>query len=150
MTATEHRGGCHCGALRFQFHSAAPLAPRACQCGFCRKHGARTVSDPAGAAVLTLGEEAIRYRFGTGTTDFVVCGRCGVYVAAVAEIGGAFFATLNLNAFDDPRLDLGAAPAFYDGEASEAKAARRRRNWTPAQLGPWPAAEAATNGVRRK
>ena len=132
-------GRCHCGALSLEFESGAALAPRACQCGFCRRHGARTVSDPQGSAVLTLGPETIRYRFGTGTTDFLICGRCGVYVGAASEIGGALFATLNLNAFDDPRLDLPAAPVRYDGEDAGARAARRRARWTPARVaGPSP------------
>ena len=136
MSAVEHRGGCHCSALRFHFHSAATLAPRACQCGFCRRHGARTVSDAGGVAIITLDRRTTRYRFGTGTTEFLVCGSCGVYVAALTEVDGAFFATLNLNAFDDPRLDLSAAPVCYDGETAEAKAERRRRNWTPTRLRP--------------
>ena len=130
----RHRGRCHCGAIRFAFETAKPLAPRACQCGFCRGHGARTVADPAGAAVLILGSETIRYRFGTGTTDYLICGRCGVYAGALAEIGGATYATLNLNAFADPRLDLPGAPVSYDGEDSAAKADRRRAKWTPARL----------------
>ena len=134
MSEAAHSGGCHCAAIRFEFRSAAPLAPRACQCGFCRKHGARTVSDPAGGALLALGAAAMRYRFGTGTTDFVVCRRCGVYVAAVAEIDEAVYATLNLNAFVDPRRDLAAVPVSYEGEDAAAKAARRRRSWTPARL----------------
>ena len=126
-----HSGHCHCGALRFSFESAVPLAPRACQCGFCRRHGARTVSDPAGSAVLTLGAETLRYRFGSTTTDFLLCARCGIYVGAAARIDGADFVTLNLNAFDDPRLELAATPVSYDGEDAAAKAARRRAHWTP-------------------
>jgi hypothetical protein len=92
------------------------------------------VSDPEGSAELILGTEARRYRFGTRTTDFLFCGRCGTYVGALAELDGRTFATLNLNAFDDPRLDLEAAPVSYEGEDAEAKAERRRRNWTPARL----------------
>ena len=130
----RHIGQCHCGAIRFHFETGAPLAPRACQCGFCRRHGARTVTDPAGAAALSLSPETIRYRFGTGTSDYLVCGRCGVYVGAVAELEGALYATLNLNAFDEPRLDLVAAPVSYDGEDAAAKAERRRARWTPAKL----------------
>lgn len=127
----NYSGRCHCGALRFAFETEAPLAPRACQCGFCRRHGARTVSDPAGSAVLSLGPEAIRYRFGSATTDFLICGRCGVYVGAAAEIGGAHFVTLNLNAFDDPRPELVTTQVTYDGEDADTKAARRRARWTP-------------------
>lgn len=129
----NHTGQCHCGAIRLTFVTGAPLAPRACQCGFCRRHGARTVSDPDGAAVLALGPETRRYRFASKAADYLICGRCGVYVGASAEIGGRLYATLNLNAFDDPRLDLAAAPVSYDGEDADAKAGRRRERWTPAR-----------------
>ena len=127
-------GGCHCGALRFTFETARRLAPRACQCGFCRRHGARSVSDRQGRADLWLGAAAHFYRFATASTDYVLCGRCGVYLGAVAEIGGTPYATLNLNAFDDPRLDLEAVPVSYGGETVQEKAARRLRAWTPATL----------------
>ncbi len=127
----RHEGGCHCGALRFAFDSAKPLSPRACQCGFCRRHGARTVTDPDGAASLELPADTIRYRFGSGVTEFLICGRCGVYVGALALVDGRNFATLNLNAFEDPRPDLPAAPISYQGESVEARAERRRARWTP-------------------
>lgn len=127
-------GQCHCGAIRIQFESDRPLAPRACRCGFCRRHGARTVSDPTGSAELDLGPGTIRYSFGSGTTGFLICGRCGVYVGAVAEIGGKLFATLNLNAFDDPRPELAAELISYEGETVEARADRRRCRWTPARV----------------
>jgi len=126
----RHEGGCHCGALRFTFDSDKPLAPRACQCGFCRRHGARTVTDPEGFATLDLGAATIRYCFGSGVTEFLICGRCGVYVGAMAPIDGRGFVTLNLNAFDDPRHDLVAEPVSYQGESAEARAARRRARWT--------------------
>lgn len=129
----QHAGQCHCAAIRFEFETGRPLAPRACQCGFCRKHNARTVADPDGAAVLTLGAETMHYRFGSKTTDFLICGRCGIYAGATAGIDGQLYVTLNLNAFDDPRLDLEAQPVSYDGEDAEAKANRRRQNWTPAR-----------------
>lgn len=130
----SHAGRCHCGAIRFLFETGKALAPRACQCGFCRRHGARTVADPEGSAVLTLGPETIRYRFGSKTTDFLICGRCGVYVGAATELDGALYATLNLNAFEEPRLDLAGAPVCYDGEDVGDKADRRRANWTPARF----------------
>jgi hypothetical protein len=130
----RHAGSCHCGELQIEFVTEHLLAPRACQCGFCRRQGARMVSDPEGKATLALGPDAQRYRFGTRTTDFLFCGRCGVYVGAVAMLDGRVFATLNLNAFDDPRLELAATPVSYDGEDEAAKAERRRRKWTPARL----------------
>lgn len=130
----KHTGQCHCGAIRFAFDSERSLAPRACQCSFCRRHNARTVSDPEGMAALTLAPQALRYRFGTGTTDFLICGRCGVYVGAAVMLDGQLYATLNLNAFDDPQLDFEATPVWYNGETAAAKAGRRRLNWTPARI----------------
>jgi hypothetical protein len=130
----DYPGRCHCGAIRVEFGTAKPLAPRACQCGFCRRHGARTISDPEGSALLDLSPETIRYRFGSEGADFLICGRCGVYIGAVAEFDGRFYATLNLNAFDDPRLDLEAMPVSYDGEEAADKAGRRRMKWTPARI----------------
>ena len=129
-----NRGQCHCGAIRLEFESEAEFAPRQCQCGFCRRHNVRMVSDPDGEVRLTLGPETQRYRFATATTDYLICGRCGVYVGAIAEVEGCTYATLNLNAFDDAHPDLAAAPVFYDGETAEQKAERRLRKWTPARL----------------
>src|SRR5688572_14222051 len=130
----SHSGSCHCGAIRVELETGKPLAARQCQCGFCRRHNVRMVSDPDGAAILTLGPETRRYRFATMTTDYLFCDRCSVYVAAVTDLEGRTFATLNLNAFDDPHPDLVATPVSYEGESADEKAERRRLNWTPAQL----------------
>ena len=57
-------GSCHCGASR----PAAELQARACQCSFCTRHGAMTVSDPAGRAVFDIERTALaRYQFDTRT-----------------------------------------------------------------------------------
>ena len=130
----RHTGQCHCGAIEIVFETGRALVPRACQCRFCRKHGARTVSDPRGWATLRLGTEALRYRFATRSSDYLLCGRCGTYVGAVAEIDGQTCATLDLNAFDDPHAELAARPVSYEGENEAAKAERRRFKWTPALL----------------
>jgi len=130
----QYAGQCHCGAIRAAFETDKPLAPRACQCSFCRKHNAHTVTDAEGSAELALGPETLRYRFGAKVADFLICGRCGVYVGALAEIDGRAYVTLNLNAFDDPRPDLEAERVSYDGEGAAAKADRRRSKWTPVRL----------------
>ena len=54
----KYQGGCHCGNLRIEFETAispAAIELRACQCTFCRKHGSRAVTDPAGH--LAIGVE---------------------------------------------------------------------------------------------
>ena len=131
---TRHSGSCHCGDVTFTFETAVPFAPRACQCSFCRRHNARSVSDAEGDVVLTLAPDTRRYRFGTRSSDFLICGRCGVYVGALADLGDGTYSVLNLNAFDDPRLALAGEPLVYDGETAEQRAARRRQRWTPARV----------------
>ena len=130
----RHEGGCHCGAIRIAFGTGRPLAPRACQCGFCRRHDARSVSDPEGEAILTFAVEPVRYRFASGSADYLICPRCGIYVGAVTEIEGRLLVTLNLNAFDDPNPGLAGVPVSYEGEGAEAKAERRRARWTPLRV----------------
>ena len=91
MGAGAHMSGsCHCGAVRVGVRlsrSPAEIELRACQCSFCRRHGARTFADPAGHALIESASAAdIRhYRFGQRTADFLICAECGVYIAAVIE-----------------------------------------------------------------
>src|SRR5580704_7696264 len=97
-------GGCHCGTLGFVFQTALPAtewAVRACQCRFCRLHGALTTSDSGGRLTFTVGDVDLleRYRFGLRTADFLVCRRCGVYVGALLEDGGKGWFTVNVNTF---------------------------------------------------
>jgi hypothetical protein len=91
------------------------------------------VSDPSGS-VRIHAESLTRYRFASKAADYLICGTCGVYVGAVATIGGRSYATLNLNAFDDPHPEVAASPVSYAGETAEAKEARRLERWTPAVL----------------
>jgi len=130
-------GGCHCGNLRLDYASARPAAEtevRACGCSFCRKHGARSISDPQGRVRIRVDEpEALlRYRFGLHTAEFLVCRRCGVYVGAVARIGDADYAVVNANVLDAAQ-EFRRAPvaASYEGESADERRERRRRRWTP-------------------
>jgi GNAT superfamily N-acetyltransferase len=134
-------GGCHCGFLRFSLvtPSASPplLAPRACQCSFCRKHGARTVSDPSFRAriVVRAPDALVPYRFARRATVSLLCNRCGVYLGGYLEEPPHAWVTLNANAFDDPTVAAaGGAPVSYDDETDAARLARRKARWTPADL----------------
>jgi hypothetical protein len=132
-------GRCHCGAVRAAFETALDpdvIQVRACQCGFCRRQGARTVSDPAGHLTLTFGPEAVnRYRFGTGTAEFLICRSCGAYLAAVMDDGNAAWGVLNIAAADVEVLTHRAAdPMSYDEETIERKRDRRRARWTPVSI----------------
>ena len=131
-------GRCHCGNIELALETSVlpeDLSLRADTCSFCRRHGARTTSDPSGRAVITVHrpEQLLRYRFGLGTADFLVCGRCGVYMAAVMTEGTRCYATVNVNAFDAVhRFTQPATPVTYEGESAPERSARRRARWTPA------------------
>lgn len=137
---TTHVGGCHCGNIAVAYDSAIPAAEtpvRACQCSFCRKHQARSVSDPAGAARIDVQDPDLlsRYRFGHGTADFIICKRCGVYVGAYIEADGGAWATLMINALDDHAAFTKPPQANrYDDEEPGPRLQRRQARWTPATL----------------
>jgi len=129
-------GSCHCGAIAFTFETSRAPSEwpiRACQCSFCRRHAARTTSDPQGRVSFRIGDDAVlrRYRFGLGTATFFVCRNCGVYLAAVLTSRRGTFATLNVNTLQQ-RFELSSAMAVsYDDESAEERQQRRERSWTP-------------------
>lgn len=137
-------GSCHCGAITLAFapsRAPAALPVRICGCSFCRKHRPRYTTDPTGRVELRVAaEETVsRYRFGLGLADFLICRRCGVFVAAV-EPGEPGRAVVNLDVLaraDDFTAEPTAFTAF-DTEDVATRSARRARAWTPAvvRVGP--------------
>jgi len=134
---TEYRGGCHCRNLRL--HLRLPQAPqdmvlRACSCSFCRAHNTRTTSDPHGSVEIWAEDWLLvePYRFGSGTAEFLICRRCGVYISAVCETAAGTRAVINTNSLDDRvAFTRQAARVDHDGETTEDRLSRRAANWTP-------------------
>jgi hypothetical protein len=134
----EHDGGCHCGNLRLRLELTRPpaeYATRSCSCSFCRAHATRTVSDPGGRVEIRANDwsRIERYRFGSGTADFLLCRTCGVYIGAVCETELGTRAVTNVNSLMD-HAAFPPASSFpdHDDESVEARLARRAANWTPA------------------
>lgn len=132
-------GGCHCGSLAYVFEASRPLAElglRACQCAFCRAHGARNTSDPDGAMEIVVREPTllVRYRFGLRTADFLICANCGCYVGAYLPDANGGWMTVNVNTFAEPPIDMPLVPHDFDAEDSAARIARRKARWTPVRL----------------
>lgn len=131
-----YNGGCHCGALNISFETTqapASLQRRACQCSFCRAHGVVSISDPDGAMKVEAKADAlVRYRFGLKTADFLVCARCGVYVASVFEDGEDMWGVINANALHERSLFTAPIEAMsYEGETPSSRGDRRKQRWTP-------------------
>jgi hypothetical protein len=140
LSATEHPGGCHCGNLKVRLRlsdAPAEVRLRACGCSFCRGHATRTASDPNGSVEIRAADWTLvePYRFGTGTADFLLCRRCGIYIGAVCEAESGTRAVINVNCLDDrASFTRTPVPTDHDGEAVSARAARRAANWTPAVI----------------
>ncbi len=136
---TTYPGSCHCGAVRIALTTdKKPEEMRVgrCTCSFCRRHGARTMGDPAGSVEFRAAHgDLSRYRFGLGITDFLICARCGTYVGAVLPDEGKTIGIVNVNSLDI-RDTFDPAPPLhvYDGEDEQRRRARRRKFWMPAAV----------------
>ncbi|TFY96156.1 GFA family protein [Ramlibacter humi] len=128
-------GRCHCGNLRFELDwrpEPAAIPARACDCGFCTRHGGVWTSCPAGALRVTVEDPAQvnRYTFATRTAVFHVCRRCGVVPLVTSSIEGREYAVVNVNSFDGlPPGLVQPAPVSFGNETEAQRLARRARNW---------------------
>ena len=128
-------GKCHCGNISFSLTwepDPAEIPARACSCSFCIKHGGVWTSNPCGALEVVIKDPALvsKYSFGTRTAEFHTCARCGIVPVVTSRIDGRLYAAVSVNAFEDVDQSLlRRAPASFDGEGTESRLARRKRNW---------------------
>ena len=129
-------GQCHCGHVTVEFRATSDqLKARACQCGFCRRHGVKSVSDTDGFAEITSTGPIHRYRFGLMTADYLICPECGTYVGSALEADGITRVTLNAAGLRmEPWAEGAADPVDYSGETLHERLDRRRERWTPARI----------------
>ena len=79
MSEVVHRGGCHCGRVRFEIEAPARLRVDECNCSICSKNGFLHLIVPPERFQLLAGEEHLQeYRFGTRTARHLFCRVCGV------------------------------------------------------------------------
>jgi len=128
-------GKCHCGNISFSLTwepDPAEIPARACSCSFCIKHGGVWTSNPRGALEVVIKDPVLvsKYSFGTRTAEFHTCARCGIVPVVTSRIDGHLYAVVSVNAFEDVDQSLlRRAPASFDGEGTESRLARRKRNW---------------------
>lgn len=75
------RATCHCGAVELEVRLSEGLATaRRCDCSFCSRRGAVTVTALVEDVRIVKGAEALtEYRWGTGTARHYFCATCGIY-----------------------------------------------------------------------
>lgn len=127
-------GSCHCGNVNVSIELPRdPLeySPRACDCDFCRKHGASYFSDPNGILCLMVRNRKLLhgYRQGSGTAEMLVCTNCGVLIGGMFKTDIGEFTAINTKIVDGG-ITFGetqtASPKLL---GVEEKAQRWRRLW---------------------
>ena len=116
-----NRGGCHCGAVRFEVVAPAEIEVADCNCSICRKAGYLHLIVEKSRFRLLQGAEALAtYRFNTGTAQHLFCKVCGIksfYVPRSHPDGYSVNArcldpgtvqTMNVRAFDGANWESSA------------------------------------------
>jgi hypothetical protein len=76
---TIHRGGCHCGRVRFEVDAPARIEATECNCSICSKSGFLHLLVSRDEFRLLQGEDSLAtYTFNTGVAKHFFCRHCGV------------------------------------------------------------------------
>lgn len=79
LNLVTHRGGCHCGAVRFTVEAPARLVVHDCNCSICTLTGFQHLIVPGSRFRLLQGSDGLtEYTFNTGVARHLFCRRCGV------------------------------------------------------------------------
>jgi hypothetical protein len=136
----EYQGRCHCGLIGIVYRTDIdPVGWRLRHdgCSFCRRHGVVATSDPAGNLSVDISDptKVVRYRFAHRTADFLICGNCGVFVAAATDTAQGKRAVINARVLDGVSLNWASVVnVHFDDESPPQRAERRSLHWTPAIL----------------
>ena len=75
----RHRGGCHCGRVRFSVVAPANIRVDECNCSICQRTGFQHLIVSRDDFTLEQGEEDLtEYKFNTGTARHLFCRVCGI------------------------------------------------------------------------
>ncbi len=118
-----HRGGCHCGRVRFEVQAPAQLQALDCNCSICRMGGFLHLIVPAHQFRLLSGADAlVEYTFNTGAARHRFCRHCGIksfYIPRSHPDG----IDVNVRCLDPGTVTQLTVIAFDDGNRAAATAA---------------------------
>ena len=76
---TIHKGGCHCGKVRFEVTAPADIEVTNCNCSICRMTGYLHLIVSKNEFHLVSGKDDIEtYNFNTGVAQHYFCRHCGI------------------------------------------------------------------------
>ncbi len=117
MTATTHKGSCHCGQVRFTAGLDLSKGSIRCNCSICSKKRMWLAMTEPDSFHIDTGEDALTtYTFGSEHIQHRFCATCGVQT--LAEVPGKG-TVVNLATLDDltPADRAEIAIHFIDGAA---------------------------------
>jgi len=115
-----HRGGCHCGSVRFEVDAPARIAALECNCSICRMTGFLHLIVPAARFRLLQGAQFLsEYTFNTGVAKHRFCRVCGIksfYVPRSNPDG----IDVNVHCLDTATIESVAVSLFDDHDREDA------------------------------
>ena len=112
-----YRGGCHCGAVRFEVEAPERPLVQDCNCSLCAMTGFLHLIVPRSRFRLVKGQENITtYTFNTGVAKHTFCKTCGIksfYVPRSNPDG----IDVNVRCLDEPPREMKIEP--FDGREWE-------------------------------
>lgn len=118
-----HRGGCHCGAVRFEIDAPARIDALDCNCSICRMSGYLHLIVPASRFRLLAGGDALtEYTFNTGTARHRFCRICGIKSFYVPRSNPDGY-DINVRCLDPETIESIDAQPFDDADRDAATAA---------------------------
>jgi len=118
-----HRGGCHCGRVRFEVDAPARIDAIECNCSICRMTGFLHLIVPASHFRLLQGADVLaEYTFNTGIAKHRFCRVCGIksfYVPRSHPDG----IDVNVHCLDPATIESIVVTPFDDANRETATAA---------------------------
>ena len=111
----KHKGGCHCGRVRFEVEGPADMEAVECNCSICAKTGFLHLIVPKSRFTLIQGSESLStYTFNTGIAKHLFCNVCGVKSFYIPRSNPDGY-SVNVRCLDRDKINSIAITRF-DGE----------------------------------
>lgn len=114
-----HKGGCHCGAVRYEVDAPEILEVDECNCSICSKSGYLHLIVPKSRFRLLQGEDHLTtYTFDTHEAKHLFCKTCGIKSYYIPRSHPDGF-SVNARCLDEGTVK-GMNISYFDGKNWEA------------------------------